>query len=310
MKRSIKNILALLSVFLVPGFAVQAASHMVEGGVMTEDAALAVVTIVAVDKDTRTLTLKGEDGKEWTFTAGPEVRNFDQIRRGDRVIIEYFQGFALALGPKGSGTRGRLDTLEMERAKRGEKPAGRVTRRVEVTARVKAVNKKGRTVTLLGPMRTLVLGVSSDVDLSRVEVGQDVEAVYIESYAVSVVPAPKVSGTVKIESTSVALGIGVEWGHGTLTMYDGSTHKFKISGLSVLDLGISAVEASGEVFNLVEAKDLAGTFISGEAGGALIGGGSAIAMKNGNGVVMRLKSTQKGVKLTLAGEGLVVSSVK
>jgi len=119
-----------------------------------------------------------------------------------------------------------------------------------------------------------------------------------------------VSGTVKIESKSVALGIGVEWGHGTLTMYDGSTHKFKIKGLSVLDLGISKVDASGEVFKLVQAKDLNGTFIAGEAGAALIGGGSVIAMKNGNGVVMQLKSTQKGVKLTLAGEGLKVSSVK
>lgn len=307
MKRSIKKILALLSVLMVPGFAVQAASHMEEGGVMTEDAALAVVTIVAVDKDTRTLTLKGEDGKEWTFTAGPEVRNFDQIRRGDRVIIEYFQGFALALGPKGSGTRGRLDTLEMERAKRGEKPAGRVTRRVEVTARVKAVNKKGRTVTLLGPMRTLVLGVSNDVDLSRVEVGQDVEAVYIESYAVSVVPAPKVSGTVTIDTTSVAVVVGIQWGQGTLTMNDGSTHPFKVTGLSVLDVGVSKIEAAGEVFHLVEAKDLAGTYVAGEAGAALVGGGSAIAMKNEHGVVMQLESKQKGVKLTLAAQGLKVT---
>ena len=40
----------------------------------------------------------------------------------------------------------------------------------------------------------------------------------------------------------------------------------------------------------MEAKDLAGTYISGEAGAALIGGGSAIAMKNENGVVIQLKS--------------------
>ena len=89
-------------------------------------------------------------------------------------------------------------------------------------------------------------------------------------------------------------------------MDDGSTHKFKVNGLSLLDLGISKIEASGEVFHLVEAKDLAGNYISGEAGAALIGGGSAIAMKNENGVVIQLKSTQKGVKLTLAGKGLTI----
>ena len=310
MRVTLSKLVLLLSILVAPAFTVFADQHMKEGAEMVEGTEVAVVTVVAVDKDTRALTLKGADGDEWEFTAGPEVRNFDQIKRGDRVIVQYFAGMALALGPKGAGVKARLDTLEVERAKSGEKPAGKITKTVEAVGVVDAINKKGRTVSLKGVERTVVLGVSDDVDLAQIKVGQEVEAVYVESFAVSVVPAPKVSGTVKIESTSVALGIGVEWGHGTLTMHDGSTHKFKISGLSVLDLGISTVEASGEVFNLVEAKDLNGTFLAGEAGAALIGGGSAIAMKNGNGVVMQLKSTQKGVKLTLAGEGLVVSSVK
>ena len=105
----------------------------------------------------------------------------------------------------------------------------------------------------------------------------------------------------------MAVGIGFEWGHGTLTMYDGTTHDFKVSGLSVVDVGVSSIEASGEVYHLVEAKDLEGSFLSGEAGGALIGGGSASAMRNEQGVVMKLKSTQEGVKLTLAGKGLTVA---
>ena len=75
---------------------------------------------MGVDKATRTLTLKGENEEKWTFIAGPEVRNFDQIKCGDRVIIEYFEGMALALGPKGSDVRARVDKLEVERAKSGE----------------------------------------------------------------------------------------------------------------------------------------------------------------------------------------------
>jgi len=39
-------------------------------------------------------------------------------------------------------------------------------------------------------------------------------------------------------------------------------------------------------------------------------GGSATAMKNGNGVVMHLTSSQKGVKLTLAPEGLSIKLVE
>lgn len=310
MKHVLLKLVVFLTMLVLPAYAVLASQSIMEGAVTAEDAAIAVVTVVGVDKATRTLTLKGEDEEKWTFIASPDVRNFDQIKRGDRVIIEYFEGMALALGPKGSGVRARVDKLEVERAKSGEKPAGKITKTVEALGLVAAVNPKERLVALQGAEKTVVLKVADDVDLSQVKVGQEVEIVYVQSLAVSVEPAPKVSGTVSIESKSIAIGIGVQWGHGTLTMDDGSTHKFKVDGLSLLDLGISKIEASGEVFHLVEAKDLAGNYISGEAGAALIGGGSAIAMKNENGVVIQLKSTQKGVKLTLAAQGLKLTMVE
>jgi Cu/Ag efflux protein CusF len=264
------------------------------------DADVAIATVVAIDQKTRKVTLRGDSGNEWTFTAGPEVRNLAQVQRGDQVLVQYYEGFAVALAPKGSGVREREDRLDIARAKQGEKPAGEITSSVDVVATVQAVDPKTRTVTIQGAQQTVELKVADDVDLSQVKVGDQVEASYVESLAISVLPAPKVSGTVQIESKSVALGIGVEWGHGTLTMYDGSTHKFKIGGLSVVDLGISKVNASGEVYHLVVPQDLEGVYISGEAGVALGGGGSEIVMKNNKGVVLRLKSKQEGAKLTLS----------
>lgn len=93
-------------------------------------------------------------------------------------------------------------------------------------------------------------------------------------------------------------------------MDNGTVHKFKVNGLSLIDLGVSKISATGEVFNLVEATDLNGTFIGGEAGITVIGGGSASAVKNGNGVIMQLKSSQKGLKLTVAPEGMKVTLVE
>jgi len=113
------------------------------------------------------------------------------------------------------------------------------------------------------------------------------------------------SGTVKIESTSVALGVGVTWGDGELT-YDGQVYHFSVSGLSVVDLGIASVSAAGEVYNLNRLEDFAGTYVAGEAGAALGGGASITRMKNQNGVVIQLDSTQSGAKLTLAAEGVKV----
>lgn len=273
---------------------------------LVADAAVAVATVVAVDAKTRDVTLVGSEGEELTFTAGPEVRNFAQIKRGDRVMMSFFEGLALALGPKGGDVKARYDKLRVARAKAGEKPAVEITRTTEAVGLVKAVDRKARRVTLQGVENTVVLTASADVDLAQVKVGDEVEALYVKSYAIDVVPAPKVSGTVTLEGTAVAVGVGFSWGNGTLTMYDGSTHEFKISGLSVLDVGVTTIKATGEVFNLVQAKDLSGNYIAGAAGGTLIGGGSVAAMKNENGVVMQLTSTQKGLRLTLAPAGLTV----
>lgn len=113
------------------------------------------------------------------------------------------------------------------------------------------------------------------------------------------------SGTVTIESTSVALGVGVSWGDGKLR-YKDKTYAFSVRGLSVVDVGVSKVSARGKVYHLNQLKDFAGTFTAGQAGAAVGGGMSVVALRNQNGVVLELTATQTGVKFTLAGEGLEV----
>ena len=113
----------------------------------------------------------------------------------------------------------------------------------------------------------------------------------------------KPDGTVSIESKSVALGVGVSWGDGKLR-FKGKTHTFSIKGLSVLDLGIAKVSAQGKVYHLAKVEDFSGNYAAAEAGAAVGGGMAVITLKNQNGVVMELSSTQTGVKLTAAGEGL------
>jgi len=115
----------------------------------------------------------------------------------------------------------------------------------------------------------------------------------------------KPSGTVTIESKSVALGVGVSWGDGKLN-YEGTTHTFSVKGLSVIDIGVSKVSARGKVFNLKKLEDFPGTFAAAQAGAAVGGGMSVVALRNQNGVVLELTSTQTGVKFTLAGEGIEV----
>jgi hypothetical protein len=74
--------------------------------------------------------------------------------------------------------------------------------------------------------------------------------VFVSIFAMSTLQAsaalaedPKPSGAVSVETTSVAAGIGYQWGEGILT-YEGKEYKFKVKGLSVIDVGISSISHS------------------------------------------------------------------
>jgi len=113
------------------------------------------------------------------------------------------------------------------------------------------------------------------------------------------------TGKVTIESKSVAVGIGVSWGDGTIE-FRGKKYPFTIQGLSVVDLGVSKVSARGDVANLKKVEDFAGTFTAAGAGGTVGGGMAVAALKNQNGVEMKPTATTQGVKFALAGGGVTV----
>ena len=47
--------------------------------------------ITAIDKNTREVTIKGGSGNTMTVTAGPQVKNFKQIKVGDQVVAKYLE---------------------------------------------------------------------------------------------------------------------------------------------------------------------------------------------------------------------------
>jgi len=310
MKRTLSLLAGLLIAVCAPLTSFSAEEQGDKPARAAVEAMATISTVQEIDQETRKVTLRDPEGNLTTFTAGPEVRNLAQVHKGDIVLMEYYQGFAYVVEPATAAVRSRIDTTGVARADLGEKPGGSITDTVDVIAKVTAIDPESRMVTLKGAQRTVTLKAADDVDLSTVKVGDEVHANYTQSFAVSVLPSPEVSGTVEIESKAVAVGIGFQWGGGTLTMYDGSTHKFKLKGLSVLDVGVSSIKASGEVFKLTDPQDFVGNYFAGQAGGALGGGGASIVMKNKKGVVMRLESKQKGVRLTLAPEGISIESVE
>jgi Cu/Ag efflux protein CusF len=155
-------------------------------GVALGAAVTTVATVEAVNQETREVTLRKADGASVTFIAGDEVRNLAQVTRGDRVVVEYEVGALMALSEPGAGAPGRADVVETARAPVGARPAGAVRHTVAATGTVMEVDVRARTVTLQGPRQTVTLPVAEDIDLSDVEVGDRVDALYQETLAVRV----------------------------------------------------------------------------------------------------------------------------
>src|SRR5262245_38395403 len=117
----------------------------------------------------------------------------------------------------------------------------------------------------------------------------------------------QLSGRISLYATSVAAGVGVQWGDGTLTLNDGKQYKFTVQGLEVGGVGFSEARAQGEVYNLNNLSDFSGVYVAAEANAAIGSGPGARTMRNQHGVVINLSSAQQGVKLTLAGEGVRIA---
>jgi hypothetical protein len=51
--------------------------------------------VESVDKANRTVTLKDPDGNQLVLKAGPDIREFDQLKAGDRILARYTQAMAI-----------------------------------------------------------------------------------------------------------------------------------------------------------------------------------------------------------------------
>ena len=118
--------------------------------------------------------------------------------------------------------------------------------------------------------------------------------------------APPPSGTLTIATTSVAVGLGVNWGTGILTTR-GQRYSFALQGLEVGGVGVAKVQATGQVYHLRQVADFAGIYVAVGADAAVVQGAGLLTMRNQHGVVINLQSRQQGVKLTAGGQGVRIT---
>lgn len=141
----------------------------------------------AVDYAKRLVTLTGPQGNTVTIKAGPEVKNLDQVKAGDQLVVRHYESVALFVR-KSNEPPTAAGAMVVEVTPKGQKPAGVMVETAEITATVEAIDYAKRTVTLKGPEgRNRIIKVDPSVKrFNEVKKGDQVVARVTEALAISV----------------------------------------------------------------------------------------------------------------------------
>ena len=156
-------------------------------GVFVTNVAMMTATVEAIDYHSRMVTIRGPQGKMIDLHADESVRNFNQVRVGDKVNVEVLESVALYV-QKHDGTQPSVrEGAAVAVAPRGERPGIAAADTVVITATVEAINYDTRMVTLRGPKGTRTLRVHERArDMEKVKVGDQVVVRYTVAVAITV----------------------------------------------------------------------------------------------------------------------------
>lgn len=157
----------------------------VPGGVIVN--ALAIqAKVVAVNYETRELTLLMPGEVLRTIEVGPEAINFNQIKKGDMVKALVTEELVVKMGSADSELDDGGEAVAVLAAE-GANPGGIVASTVRMTATVTAIDIEARTATLtFEDGTTKIVAVRPDIDLSKHKAGEKVVFEITEMVAISV----------------------------------------------------------------------------------------------------------------------------
>ena len=115
--------------------------------------------------------------------------------------------------------------------------------------------------------------------------------------------------TLDLSGARGAVGVGYLQGSGTLH-FQGQDYPVQVKALTVGEVGGGTFTANGDVYDLRSPGDLDGNYVAASVGAALGGGRDGTAMKNQNGVVIKLRTTTQGADLNPSIDGFALKLAK
>ncbi len=141
----------------------------------------------AVDVKTRRMTVTGPHGKTLTLKVGPDVKDLDQVKPGDQLVVRYFESLALFVR-KAAEPRAATEGTAVQVISKGKRPVAVAVDTVEFKGTVEAIDYTKRRVTLKGAEgKTRTIKVDPSVKrLDEVKKGDQIVVRHTETIAFSV----------------------------------------------------------------------------------------------------------------------------
>jgi hypothetical protein len=160
--------------------------------VVKSDYQKVTATVEAINPATREVTLRGPDGPV-SIVVGPDVKNFDKMHVGDKVVVSYYQGLAVQMAKGDTKVTEPAPAAFAYKAQPGAKPGGGIGASITTTVTILAINTDTNTVAfkrLDGTVHLVAVKSPNMVQFMRtLKPGDQVDVTYTESLAINVVPA-------------------------------------------------------------------------------------------------------------------------
>ncbi|MGZ3438339.1 MAG: CdaR family protein [Polyangia bacterium] len=150
-------------------------------------------TVQKVDMKKRELTLKDDSRNTIMLQVPEDVTRLENVKKGDRLNIDYYESAALSLKKPGE-TTGPAETKIVER-KEGTLPGCLVARKISASAEIVKIDPTENKVTIKGPSGELdtinVKDPDVQADLKRLKKGDQIQVTYSQALAASITPKEK-----------------------------------------------------------------------------------------------------------------------
>jgi hypothetical protein len=158
--------------------------------VTKQDQVTETATITAIDKGSRAVTLQAANGDRKTFTVGPAVTRFNQLKVGDVIRATYYESLVLQLRKPGAAVAPSTSTSTAERLK--DRPGGVVAMQETTAVTVKAVDTNVPSLTVVTAAGlTETWKIADRKNLEGVAPGDRIEMTYTKGVVVAAEPAKK-----------------------------------------------------------------------------------------------------------------------